>query len=72
MQKGLPAANRINEKAMKELPPGKRISVQAADKGSFAVIKVRAKKNDLQYLGTVEDGHVLKYYLRKAIVPEEK
>ena len=60
------------KKAMNELEPGQVIEVQATDKGSLADIKAWAKSSGNQYLGTSEEGDVLKHYLRKADQSEEK
>lgn len=60
------------KKAMNELEPGQVIEVQATDKGSLADIKAWAKSSGNQYLGTFEEGDVLKHYLRKANQSEEK
>jgi len=54
------------KKAMNELEPGKVLEIQATDKGSTADIKAWAKSTGHQFLGTVEEGDVLKHYLRKA------
>lgn len=54
------------KKAMKDLDPGLVIEVQATDKGSTADIKAWSESTGHQYLGTVEDGEVLKHYIRKA------
>lgn len=54
------------KKTMKDLEPGVVLEVQATDKGSKADIKAWAEKVGHYYLGTVEDGEVLKHYLRKA------
>ncbi|WP_422124291.1 sulfurtransferase TusA family protein [Planococcus sp. X10-3] len=60
------------KKAMNELEPGQVIEVQATDKGSLADLKAWAKSSGNQYLGTSEEGDVLKHYLRKADQTEEK
>ncbi|GAE32945.1 sulfurtransferase TusA family protein [Halalkalibacter sp. AB-rgal2] len=60
------------KKAMSDLQPGKVLEVQATDKGSTADIKAWAQSMRHQYLGTVEEGDVLKHYLRKATEEEEK
>lgn len=60
------------KKAMQELQPGQVIEVQATDKGSLADMKAWAKSSGNQYLGTFEEGDVLKHYLRKADQSEEK
>ncbi|PGS55896.1 sulfurtransferase TusA family protein [Bacillus sp. AFS041924] len=53
-------------KAMKELESGQVIEVQATDKGSKADIKAWAESTGNQYLGTIENGEVLRHYLRKS------
>jgi len=60
------------KKAMKDLKPGQVIEIQATDKGSLADIKAWAKSSGNQYLGSSEEGDVLKHYLRKADGSEEK
>lgn len=60
------------KKAMNEMEPGQVIEVQATDKGSLADMKAWAKSSGNQYLGTSEEGEVLKHYLRKADQSEEK
>lgn len=60
------------KKAITNLEPGQVIEVQATDKGSTADIKAWADSTGHQYLGTVEDGEVLKHYLRKASEEETK
>ncbi|RBW68641.1 sulfurtransferase TusA family protein [Bacillus taeanensis] len=59
------------KKAMKDLEPGKVMEVQATDKGSTADLAAWAKSTGHDYLGTVEEGDVLKHYLRK-VSGEEK
>ncbi|GGH78055.1 rhodanese-related sulfurtransferase/TusA-related sulfurtransferase [Pullulanibacillus pueri] len=59
-------------KAINELEPGQVIEVQATDKGSTADIQAWAKSTGQHYLGTVEEDHVLKHYLRKGSLDEEK
>lgn len=58
------------KKALGEVEPGQVLEVQATDKGSTADIQAWAKSTGHQYLGTKEEGDVLKHYLRKAS-PEE-
>ncbi|WKA54533.1 sulfurtransferase TusA family protein [Planococcus shixiaomingii] len=60
------------KKALKDMEPGQVIEVQATDKGSLADLKAWAKSSGNQYLGTFEEGEVLKHYLRKADQSEEK
>jgi rhodanese-related sulfurtransferase/TusA-related sulfurtransferase len=60
------------KKAMKDLEPGKVIEVQATDKGSTADLAAWAKSTGHDYLGTAEDGDVLKHYLRKASGEEKE
>ncbi|WP_337103499.1 sulfurtransferase TusA family protein [Paenibacillus sp. YIM B09110] len=54
------------KKAMKELEAGQVLEVEATDKGSKADMKAWAESTGNYYLGTVEEGVVLKHYLRKA------
>ncbi len=54
------------KKAMTNLEAGQVIEVQATDKGSKADMKAWAESIGHQYLGTIEEGEVLKHYLRKA------
>ncbi|MCP8970212.1 sulfurtransferase TusA family protein [Ectobacillus ponti] len=54
------------KKAMTELAPGQVMEVQATDKGSTADLKAWAASTGHQYLGTIEEGNVLKHYLRKS------
>ena len=60
------------KKAMNELQPGQVIEVLATDKGSLADLKAWAKSSGNQYLGTFEEGDVLKHYLRKSDQSEAK
>ncbi|PAE16738.1 hypothetical protein CHH91_07405 [Virgibacillus sp. 7505] len=60
------------KKAMKEVVPGQVIEVQATDKGSLADIQAWAKSSGHQYLGSTEEGEVLKHYLRKSGDAEAK
>ncbi|PLT32447.1 sulfurtransferase TusA family protein [Bacillus sp. V5-8f] len=54
------------KKAMTQLEAGQVLEVQATDKGSKPDIKAWAESTGHQYLGTIEEGEVLKHYLRKA------
>ena len=54
------------KKAINSLETGQVLEVQATDKGSKADIQAWAKSSGHQYLGTIEDGEVLKHYLRKS------
>ncbi|GIN19382.1 MAG TPA: hypothetical protein DEO65_09125 [Bacillus bacterium] len=54
------------KKAMNELDAGKVLEVQATDKGSKADVKAWAESTGHQYLGTLEDGDILKHFLRKS------
>jgi rhodanese-related sulfurtransferase/TusA-related sulfurtransferase len=58
------------KKAMNELEPGQVLEVQATDKGSRADMKAWAERVGHQYLGTLEEGDVLKHYLRKSCLAE--
>jgi rhodanese-related sulfurtransferase/TusA-related sulfurtransferase len=54
------------KKAITNLEAGQVLEVEATDRGSKADIKAWAEKSGHQYLGTIEEGDVLKHYLRKA------
>lgn len=60
------------KKALKNLKPGQVMEIQATDKGSTADLKAWAGSSGHQYLGTTEDGEVLKHYVRKATEAEVK
>ncbi|MFC5653780.1 sulfurtransferase TusA family protein [Paenibacillus solisilvae] len=60
------------KKAMDELKAGQVIEVLATDKGSLADMQGWAKNTGHQYLGTIEEGEVLKHYLRKSNPNETK
>lgn len=53
------------KKAMNDLIDGQIIEVVATDRGSKADIAAWSESVGHQYLGTVEDGDVLKHYIRK-------
>ncbi|MGI8313657.1 sulfurtransferase TusA family protein [Halobacillus mangrovi] len=54
------------KKSMKDIEAGQVLEVLATDKGSKADLAAWAKSAGHQYLGTVEEGDVLKHYVRKA------
>ncbi|WP_066290780.1 sulfurtransferase TusA family protein [Bacillus sp. FJAT-29937] len=54
------------KKKMNELQAGQVLEVQATDKGSKADIQAWANSTGHQYLGTIEEGDVLKHYVRKS------
>ena len=54
------------KKAMKDLEAGQVLEVAATDKGSKADLKAWAESTGHQYLGTIEEGDVLKHYVRKS------
>ncbi|MGP4081873.1 sulfurtransferase TusA family protein [Pseudalkalibacillus sp. R45] len=60
------------KKTIGEIEAGQVLEVQATDKGSTADIASWAKSTGHQYLGTKEEGDVLKHYLRKASPEETK
>ncbi|CAM3404562.1 sulfurtransferase TusA family protein [Marinicrinis lubricantis] len=53
------------KKAMNSLNQGQVIEVLATDKGSKADLKAWAESTGHQYIGTIEEGDVLRHYLRK-------
>lgn len=54
------------KKEMNNVEPGKVLLIEATDQGSKADLKAWAERSAHQYLGTIEEGDVLKHYLRKA------
>jgi len=60
------------KKAIETIAAGEVIEVQATDKGSKADIQGWARTTGHQYLGTIEEGDVLKHYIRKASGDEVK
>lgn len=54
------------KKAINNLEGGQVLEVQATDKGSKADLKAWAESTGHQYLGTLEEGDVLRHYIRKA------
>jgi rhodanese-related sulfurtransferase/TusA-related sulfurtransferase len=54
------------KKTMNGLEAGQVLEVQATDKGSKADIKAWSESTGHHYLGTLEDGEVLKHYIRKS------
>ncbi|WP_404331268.1 sulfurtransferase TusA family protein [Mesobacillus maritimus] len=53
-------------KAMNNIEAGQVLEVQATDKGSVADLKAWAGSTGHQYLGVLEEGEVLRHYLRKS------
>lgn len=60
------------KKAIKDAEPRSVVEIQATDKGSTADLKAWAQKAGHGYIGTVEDGDILKHYLRVAGEHEEE
>lgn len=60
------------KKAIEKIKPGEVIEVQATDKGSISDLKAWSKSSNHDYLGTNEDGDVLKHYIRKVSDVENK
>ncbi|MBM7693337.1 rhodanese-related sulfurtransferase/TusA-related sulfurtransferase [Peribacillus deserti] len=60
------------KKAMNDLGAGQVIEVQATDKGSTADLKAWAIRMGHHYLGTVEEGEILRHYVRKSGGEEQK
>ncbi|RSD25007.1 sulfurtransferase TusA family protein [Mesobacillus subterraneus] len=60
------------KKAINNMNSGEVLEVLATDKGSRADIQAWAKSSGNQYLGTVEEGDVLKHYIRKGGSDEEQ
>lgn len=60
------------KKVFKDLEPGEVLEVQATDKGSISDLKAWAKSARHDYLGTDEDGELIKHFIRKVSDPETK
>jgi rhodanese-related sulfurtransferase/TusA-related sulfurtransferase len=60
------------KRAINGLESGEVLEIQATDKGSTADLKAWAHSTGHQYLGTIEEGAVLKHYLRKSSVEEKE
>jgi len=60
------------KKAINGLEAGQVLEVLATDKGSKADMKAWAESTGHQYIGTTEEGDILKHYIRKASSDEEK
>ncbi|RLQ96885.1 sulfurtransferase TusA family protein [Falsibacillus albus] len=58
-------------KSMNEIEAGQVLEVLATDKGSKADMAAWAESSGHQYLGTIEEGELLKHYIRKASNSEE-
>lgn len=54
------------KKTLTHMNPGEVLEVQATDRGSKADIKAWAQRGGHHYLGTIEEGNVLKHFIRKA------
>jgi len=54
------------KKVMKDMEAGELLLVEATDRGSTADIRAWAESTGQQYLGTLEEGEILKHYLRKS------
>lgn len=54
------------KKTITDMKPGEVLEVQATDRGSKADIKAWSQRGGHHYLGTIEEGEVLKHFIRKA------
>lgn len=54
------------KKAINNMEPGQVLEIQTTDKGSKADLKAWTKSSSNQYLGTIEEGDVLKHFIRKS------
>ncbi|MGM7682227.1 sulfurtransferase TusA family protein [Cytobacillus sp. Hm23] len=54
------------KKAMNDIQPGQVLEIQATDKGSTADLKAWSENTGNQYLGTIEEGAIIRHYLRKS------
>ncbi|CEG25819.1 SirA-like domain-containing protein [Bacillus sp. B-jedd] len=60
------------KKAIANLGEGMVIEVEATDKGSKADLKAWAESTGNQYLGTIEEGGILRHYLRKSSTEDKE
>ncbi len=60
----------ITKKVMNTLESGQVLEIQATDKGSTADLQAWSESVGHQYLGTIEEGDVLKHYVRKSSAEE--
>ncbi|MED1645486.1 sulfurtransferase TusA family protein [Brevibacillus agri] len=60
------------KKAMEQIAPGQVIEVQATDKGSLSDMKGWANNTGHHYLGSIQEGDVMRHFLRKASPQETK
>ena len=54
------------KKTIETLEAGQVLEIQATDKGSTADLKAWSNRVGHQYIGTIEEGNVLKHYVRKS------
>ena len=59
------------KKMIETLEAGQVLEIQATDKGSTADLKAWANRVGHQYIGTIEEGNVLKHYVRKSTDSEK-
>ena len=59
------------KKMIETLEAGQVLEIQATDKGSKADLKAWADRVGHQYIGTIEEGDVLKHYVRKSTDSEK-
>lgn len=59
------------KKAIAAMEAGRVLEVEATDKGSKADLKAWAESTGHQYLGSVEEGNVLRHYIRKTSAEEK-
>lgn len=59
------------KKTIETLEAGQVLEIQATDKGSTADLKAWSDRVGHQYIGTIEEGDVLKHYVRKSSQAEE-
>jgi len=60
------------KKAIEAMNPGEVVEMQATDRGSLADIQGWAKNTGHQYLGTLQEGGLLRHFIRKAAAEEER
>lgn len=60
------------KKEINNLEPGEVMELQATDKGSKADLKAWSESTGHEYIGSIEEGEIIKHYIRKVSQEEQK
>ncbi|MBO8155518.1 MAG: sulfurtransferase TusA family protein [Bacillaceae bacterium] len=60
------------KKEINDLEPGEVMEIQATDKESIADLKAWSESTGHEYIGSTQDGEIIKHYIRKVSKEEEK